>query len=187
MWCLGAVNIHYSVYLAIHGIVINKQTNEQRADWSKCKPALDQWEGSLLQFWGRRTCPRGRSKKYGILSQHGGAGVPADWDKIQTFPEDALEGSPKHLIHPGFFGKCFSLTKLNLFVTGSFIQSRIATSWAVRWSGSDQIEFRPLLSLLTTFNQECSLQLDKGRRLLNKCIFWNILNYWPRCRDLNIL
>ena len=49
MWCLGAVNIHYSVYLAIHGIVINKQTNEQRADWSKCKPALDQWEGSLLQ------------------------------------------------------------------------------------------------------------------------------------------
>ena len=180
MWCLGAVNIHYSVYLAIHGIVINKQTNEQRADWSKCKPALDQWEGSLLQFWGRRTCPRGRSKKYGILSQHGGQGFQPIGTKSKLFRKARWRA-------PLITSSVFSNQVKSFFVTGSFIQSRIATSWAVRWSGSDQIEFRPLLSLLTTFNQECSSQLDKGRRLLNKCIFWNFLNYWPRCRDLNIL
>ena len=34
-------------------------------------------------------------------------------------------------------------TLSNFSVTGFLIQSRIPTSWAVRWSGSDQIEFRP--------------------------------------------
>ena len=38
-------------------------------------------------------------------------------------------------------------TLSNFSVTGFLIQSRIPTSWAVRWSGSDQIEFRTLLSL----------------------------------------
>ena len=42
----GTVNNHFPVYSAWWHP--NKQTNDQR--WSLCKPALDQWEGSLLQF-----------------------------------------------------------------------------------------------------------------------------------------
>ena len=51
MWSLGGSQQPFSCVWAIFGMVRKKQTNKQLTRWSKSKPALDQWEDSLLQFW----------------------------------------------------------------------------------------------------------------------------------------
>ena len=62
--------------------------------------------------------------------------IPNTPTKIPSTPSK-IRSTPSRIPNPLY----------NFSVTGFLIQSRIPTSWAVRWSGSDQIEFRTLLSL----------------------------------------
>ena len=45
----GAGNNHFPVYLSVCSLVTTKWTTKQTTGWSLCKPALDSWEGTLLQ------------------------------------------------------------------------------------------------------------------------------------------